>query len=422
MTCPRIDVGKDRHVILWQRHLLTDVLMARGASVPTCEPVLCPPEDPAAAMFKVLADERRVAWDWGAWKSLEITAINDGQRYAPLKFFPPQLPEVGWDGLPACDAAELAFYDAGNQHQPCGAVKVGAPGLSNFGRDVSFQQPHHHAVVVKLSNKIDGANAVVRMLEPSMTVPGRGQTARTRNVIGFARGTTELRLNIDRWAGIIAVVNLRPGHPRLLGYVNYNGERMMKPNLYSALGAAELRNVRRWVGEAAEDGAWRKRQEVTLEEWLDDWPERTKADLGEIARQARVRLNMNPLSVARLLPACPAGLSRYLALSLYGYTAQSPEQSIRRLNEGSFEAALGTLLPRLSSTLTILASPEEQGWAIGHANNPWLEAAAEWAAGEGEGGLSRALHLLEKRAEAVDAWEARSRRRTLLHDREQEES
>jgi hypothetical protein len=404
MTSSLIEIGRNRQVILWQPHLLSDVLRAQRTSVLMDEPVLRPPGDAAVLPFKVTADEKRLAWSWGEWKSLEITTFHERSKGDVLKYFPSQQPEVEWRTLPACDAVELAFYDAGDQL--CGEVKVGAPSVNTFGRNVSFSQPYRRAVAVKLLNNLDSANVFIELWEPGMT------PARRRESFPFEKKRTDILVLIERWAGIIAVVKRQTGRPQLLGYVNYNGERLMTPNLHSALGSAELLNIRRWIGEDSAHSQRREQEALTLDEWLDNWPQTTRSNLHYLAEQAHARLGMSPASVERMLRAAPAGLSRYLSLSLCGYKAPSPEQSIRRLNEDSFETSLGALLPRLATTLATLVSPEEKDWAVKHANSPWLEAASAWGGGEGTGGLNRALHLLEKRAEAVEAWEARSHRRT----------
>lgn len=402
MTANLTEIGLDGRAILWRPHLLTDVLEALGAEALGREPVLLGRGDAAAAPFKVMTDAEGLSWNWGRWKKLRVA---DGRGVAQT-YPAPQRPSVRWADLPVSDAFELTFYGADDA--PGGVVKVEMPSAAAFGRDVKFVQ-RGGVVVVRLLKRVESARVHVEVLEPGQTLDvALGQGAIKRSVVPFRPDETDLRVPLLPFT-IIAAVKLLGGRRELLGYVSYNGsEPVAEPNLSLAMDAELLKKVRGWVGEV--EGAQREGK-LTPEEWLDNWPQASRAGLFRLAEQAVAHLGLGAAEAKRLLCEHPAGLARFLALVACGYARTDAVQGVRELDGGSFEAALGALAPHLTAALPSLASPDEKSWAVAHAHNRCLEEAAAWAGGQGEDALNRALRLLEIRAAAVAAWEARSRRR-----------
>lgn len=404
MTADLTEIGKDGRAILWRPHPLTDAMEAHGAGAFAREPVLLRRGDPAAAPFKVATDGDGLSWKWGAWKKLRIADGRGGAR----TYSAAERPAASWADLPAGDSFELTFYDAGDKAR--GAVKIEMPRAAAFGRDVKFVQ-RGGAVVVSLLSRVERARVYVEVLEPGQTRDAAlGQEALRRGLVHFPQGETAVRVALTPFTIIAAVRNVG-GRRELLGYVSYNGtDPVAGPNLSLAMDAELLEKVRGWVGEEAGAPRQDTGYELPPEEWLDNWPEASRSRLARLAEQAAARLSLSTPDAGRLLRDYPAGLARLLALAICGYTHPSVEQGVRALNKGSFHEALGTLTPHLAAALSSLTSPEEKNWAVRHARHLCLEGAAAWAGGQGEPALNRALHLLEIRADAVAAWEVRSRR------------
>jgi hypothetical protein len=90
-----------------------------------------------------------------------------------------------------------------------------------------------------------------------------------------------------------------------------------------------------------------------------------------------------------------------------GFESLDPRKLIKRLNHNSFQKALNSAVPALGAALAALRTPEEKIWAIQNARNPNLQEAVNEAKNEGVPALRRALHLADKRAEAIAAWQSR---------------
>jgi hypothetical protein len=402
MTSNLVEIGQDGCAILWQPHLLTDVMRARANDALALEPVMLPPGDEAAAPFKVVNNSAALSWHWGGWKMVEFVAVGAGQTGHARKLLPPQRSQVEWRELPDCDAVELTFYDADGAR---GVVKVEASRVATFGREVEFTQPRGGVVGVRLLNQPDGESTLVERM-----IPGQEEGFRVRRPISFRPGETFLRVPVAElgW-GILAVVRRRRGRRQLLAYAHYDGEKncVSLPDVSLPLDVAELQRLRRWFGEDTRGGRAQRPDELPLEDWLDNWPGGGRSRLSHLAAQARARLGLNDEGIGQLLRSSPTGLARYLALALCGYATRSPARDIRQLDEGSFQAALSALSPQLAVALSELSAPEEKGWAVTHAHSPCLGEAVGWADGQGLDALERALHLFEKRAEAIAAWSAR---------------
>jgi hypothetical protein len=401
---PLVEIGKDGQCVLWQPHLLTEALQARGLDDLALEPALKPACVPGAAMFEVESNETSVRWDWGHWTRVEIRAEQVDGLSAPLNYVRPRHPLIGWNELPASSAVELTFYSADGVAGGC--VKIEVPERSVFNRDVSFGQPCGREILVRLLNSKDSTGLSVEWLRLGQ----REEFKRKGSPIAFPPRASHLNVPIPGdFFGIVAVVRNRDQRRYLIGYAHYNGMKTIPPNLSQTIDEKEFQRVRRWIEGATggEQQQQRIHQDVTAEEWLDNWPLNSRKRLRHLSEQARRHINLTEGDAYKTLRASPTGLLRYLTLLHFGYESSSPVKIIHLLNEGSFAAALNTALPSLGGALAHLKALEEKIWAVRHANNPNLADAASWAGNQGVAALARALHLSDKRSEALASWEAR---------------
>ena len=248
MTPHHIEIGKDGCAFIWEPHPLTDVVRAGGADALALDPMFCAQGAAATAPFKVAGGEAALSWNWGGWKAVELAAVRAGRRVSARKFLPPQPPEIEWRGLPACDAVELTFSDAEGAR---GVVKVEAPRVVVFGRDVEFAQPKRGVVGIRLLNRLDGEGVVVERL-----IPGQKGGFRRRQPTAF--GPREPFANVpvfDFGWGVLAVVSHRRGQRRLLAYAHYYGEKSrVYPQKETGADAEMLQRLRRWLGEGGRGG------------------------------------------------------------------------------------------------------------------------------------------------------------------------
>jgi hypothetical protein len=405
---PLVEISTSGQTILWQPHLLTDVVQSRQMDDLTLEPILNPTGVSGAALFKVESHETSVKWAWGQWKRVEIRADQVNGLSAPLNYVQPPRPsvkgnEVKWNELPAASAVELTFYGA--DEVAGGHVRIEVPDTATFGRDVEFVQPRGGMILVRLLNAEGAAGLSVERLR----LWDREEFRLKGDPIAFRSGESHLSVPVSSdFFGIIAVVRNRHQRRSLIGYAHYDGERMILPNLSQSIDATEFQKVRRWIeGDARRSQQQRRHQDMTAEEWFDSWPLNSRKRLRHLSDQARRRFNLMGDEAHKMLRVYPTGLLRYLALAHCGYTSSSAEKMIRLLNESSFQSALNTALPNLGGALAHLKSLEEKIWSVRHADNPNLVDAIAWAGNQGMAALERALHLLDKRSEARAAWEAR---------------
>lgn len=405
-----VEIGKDGRRIVWQPHLLTEALAV--AHPPHNELSLEPlpgPADGSASLFNVKSEGGAINWSWGPWARVEVRAETaEGRPTGARTYTTPQPPSVSWQELPASAAVEVTFYDADGDAAGC--VKVEVPDAAGFGRDVDFSGPHGNAVLVTLRNSRSDAGIAV---ECRVVGQRRGQLKEyplRGNPVRFAPGQTRVSVPIPSYfAGIIAVTRDAGGRRQLLAYRHFDDyRRLVLPDLSRALGVEELNDLRHWVEKEAGDvGPARPRRELTAEEWLANWPSDSQRRLMRLIEQAQRCADLSEEDAYMFLRMYPAGLLRFLALVCLGYESRSPAWLIRRLDGGSFQAALDATFPGLGAALPQLVAPAERAWAVVHADNANVAEAAAEAAGRGVNMLKRALHLLDVRAAAHASWEAR---------------
>lgn len=400
---PRIEIGEDGQSILWQRHLLTDVMESSRLDALTLEPLLNA-AGTGSEMFKVEIGDSSVGWQWGRWSRVEIRAGDAGEAGPPQSYSPPHPTSLGWGELPVASAVELTFY--GTDGLDAGCVKVAVPVTAAFGRGLVFTQPRGGNVEVRLPDARDSATCSVERL---MLAPGEEFRPKGSPIV-FRQGESQARVPVDlSFFGIIALIRTRRGQRKLLGYATYNGTKTSLPNLNRDEDARLFQRLRRWIEGGAHNARPQAHTATTNEEWLDNWPSNSRKRLRDLYEQAQRHLGVSGDGAYKVLREYPTGLARYLTLFHCGYKSSSSgaEKIIPPLDGGSFQAALKGVLPHLEGALSGLTAIEEKVWAIRHAENPNLAEAAAYAAGQGVSALQRALHLLEKRSQACAAWEAR---------------
>lgn len=403
---PLVEIGKDGQCILWQPHLLAEALATDERHDLGLEPLLNQ-AGVSADLFKVESDHTSIRWEWGAWQRVEIGAEQGEGAGRPLTYTRAQAPTVGWRELPPADAVELTFYDTDDALG--GRVKIEVPEAAHFGRDVEFSGPRGGAVWVKLLNSKNSGDLQVEWLRLDM----RQSFKPKGEPIAFPAGETQIRVRVPSYfaTGHIAVVRSRRGRRQLIGYAHYHdaSTNLVTPDLSRSEGVKEFQVVRRWVEGSAGAAPRRLGRDATAEEWLDNWPSASCKRLLRVSERARLCAEFAGRDARKLMRDYPTGLLRYLALRACGHPSADAAGIVRLLDGHSFAAALNVALPALGGALPLLAAPEERAWAVRHADNPNLAVAAGSAAGQGPRALARALHLLDRRAEACAAWEARRR-------------
>jgi hypothetical protein len=146
----------------------------------------------------------------------------------------------------------------------------------------------------------------------------------------------------------------------------------------------------------------------TVEDWLGSWPSGSQHRLTNLYDRVRRHFSALQLNGAdELLRTYPTGLLRYLTLIECGLKAADPPQLIRQLNGNNFQKSLNAALPALGAAIAALHDPNERIWAIRNAHNRNLATAVSEAKNDGLAALDRALHLADKRSEAIASWESR---------------
>lgn len=386
-----VDINKDQS-LFWRPHLLTEVMETKQLSDLTLEPVINPAE---AGEVRVMLESSHAAlrWEWRNWKQVEIRANHHDEATVVRTYVVSQPPEARWEDLPVVSEIEINFHD---DNGTIARAKVQIPELTNFGRDVEFEQRVRGNVGVRLS-KPPSARVVVELLRLSQkgTFKLRGEPFQ------FPIGKAQIYVPVpEGFFGIIAVVAKQAQSEQLIAAADYHDDGEIVPQ---RIINDRLRDVI--------EGRYRVAPQPRLpsvEEWIRSWPSDSQHRLSVLYEQARQHFYERPVSGSdEFLRAFPTGLLRYLTLAGCGFVASNPEKLIRQLNNNSFQKALNLALPSLGAAIAALSTPEEKTWAIQNARNPNLVEAVREAGNEGMAALARALHLGDKRAEAIAAWEAR---------------
>jgi hypothetical protein len=387
-----VDINKDQSLV-WLPHLLTDVMRSKQWNDLALEPVLNAAEaGEARIMFE--SSHAALTWEWGKWRQVEISVNHLDESTVIRTYVASQPAEARWQHLPVVSEVEIAFHD---DNGTTARAKVQVPELTNFGREVEFEQKIRGKVRVRLSTPAIGARVVVELLRLSQqgTFKLRGEP------IPFPSGKTQIYVQVpEGFFGIIAVVAKRASSTQLIAAADYHDDGEIVPQLIIN---SRLRSVI--------EGHYRVTQSSlvpTIEEWIRSWPSDSQHRLSILHDHAQQHFHARTISGSDdFLRTYPTGLLRYLTLIECGFEFSDPLKLIGQLNNNSFQRALNSAMPSLGAAVAALSTPAERIWAIQNAHNRNLLEAVHEAGNDGLAALARALHLADKRAEAIAAWESR---------------
>lgn len=388
--------------MLWRRHLLTEVMKTMQVHDLTLEPVLNPPEAEDARV-RIEKSNTSIKWEWGNWTRVDIT-VNQSEQVTVVRSYAVfQPPEAKWRDLPVVNEVEVRFRND-NGTTACAVLQV--PELTNFGRDVEFGGWIQGSVQIRLSQPVADARVEVELLRPGQ----HGTFKLKGDPKAFPAGERQLDILVpDDFFGIIAVVAKQHRSERLIAAADFNDYGEVVPQ--SIVNDRLQEVIDRRYSLAA------KPKPPSLEEWLRSWPSYSHHRLAALYDLIRQHFSKRQFILDdEYLKAHPTGLLRYLTLIQCGFDSPDPKKLIRRLNHNSFQKALNSAVPALGAAMTALRTPEEKIWAIQNARNPNLQEAVNEAKNEGVPALRRALHLADKRAEAIAAWQSRQTASSVAAD------
>lgn len=389
-----VEINKSRQTLVWRPHLLTDVMESKSLKELALEPVLDRP-DTKRARIEISSDEISLRWDWGIWNRVEISVANAKVSAFSLTYAKSESSEVDWQQLPAGRDVELTFHGSNGS---IGRAKVQVPDTANFGRDVVFGSPSNGFVVLQVGKETSCSSVVAHWLQPDMENQYRPKGAPVVFPVGQLRATLAIPNN---FFGILAVIAKQNNTRKLIAAADYKDNGSLVPHKSDN---AHLRMLRRFL----HDSGWTEfveTEKASIHDWLNSWPTDSQHRLGDIYNFALEHFATTEAD--DLLRHYPTGLLRYLALVRCGFKSSDAQRLIRQLNNVDFKTSLKFVLPALGGALEVLSSPVEREWAIQHSGHAGLHEAAAEAANHGTKALARALHLVEKRHEAIAAWQLR---------------
>ena len=388
-----IEINKDQQSLLWRRHLLTEVMKTMHVHDLTLEPVLNPPEAEDARV-KIEKGHASMKWEWGNWTRVDISVNHLDKATVVRSYAIFQPPEAKWRDLPAVSELDVRFR---NDNGTTACARMQVPELTNFGRDVEFGRWIQGSVQVRLARPVAAARVEVELLRLGQ----HGTFKLKGNPKAFAVGERQLDIPVpDDFFGIIAVVAKQHKSERLIAAADFNDHGEVIPQSIVNDKLQEVIDSRYSITS--------KPKPPSLEEWLRSWPSFSHQRLTALYELARQHFSRRQLTLDdEDLKAHPTGLLRYLTLIQCGFESLDPRKLIGRLNHNSFQKALNSAVPALGAAIAALRTPEEKIWAIQNARNPNLQEAVNEAKNEGVPALRRALHLADKRAEAIAARQSR---------------
>lgn len=387
-----VEINKNRQALVWRSHLLSEVAESRHLTDLLLEPVIDPP-DLKRAKVEITTDETVLRWNWGSWNRVEISTAN--AKHSMFTYVKPQPSEINWQQLLAGSDIELTFHGTNGV---TARAKVQVPDEANFGRDVKFDDRLKGIVPVMVANEASYSSIVAHwfLLDMQGTFRPKGSP------VVFPAGKSNATLFIPNdFEGILAVLATQNNTRKLIGAADCKEYGRVKPHPRDDDHVRVLRRFLRASGLI-------DREEIAnagIEEWLKTWPTDSQRRLRELHKSAREHFTLADAN--DLLRHHPTGLSRYLLLLRCGFKAPDAQTLIRQLNHIDFKAALKSAAPALGAVFEVISLPAERIWAIQHADHNNLYEAAKEAANHGIGALARALHLIEKRHEAIAAWKSR---------------
>lgn len=387
------EIGKDGQQLLWREHAFSDLLRAKGSPELLLEPLLNPMGEDAEVKFRFDA-EQEIAWRWQDWSRAEIIFCKVSGEEVREPRRSPAKPLVELNRLGDTAEIEVHLHD---DHGATQAVRCRVAAVLPSS-DISFKQLDD-LLMIKAGAGLHTQNIQVVKLQDRQEGP-RAWGAQ----VSFG-GKNEVATSLRDFArGAVAVFLQNGTHRRLLA-LRYIGGGELHP------GAP---NRTEWVKieQCLNRGNGSRSSSTVLpswENWLNNWTELSQRRLN-LLRETAVRLSgLDSAALGQTLQENPTGFSRCLIFRQLDCEWAGQSTYIPLLEEGELLTATGRVFPGLNSILQRPLSLEEKLWAIQRGQNLQVAEAMTEAAGRGLPSLRRALHLAEKRAEAIKARNLRHR-------------
>jgi hypothetical protein len=391
-----IELGKDGQLLEWRRHLLSVLMEARPQESLVVESVLHPKGSFPDLLLNFKSDNDGISWFWAHWDM--VIAISCGnESYSTLIRRVGQTPYLAWRDLPDCQAIELTPHDRAGSGGI--TVRVERP-LVVTGEAVKFQR-YGDAVRVTLVKHTSVRDVFIALLRKDYETTQTGEHNHLFKHEGAfipfnSDGLAEVsHSRLRRFTGAVAVVRRMRQKYYLLAYSNYIKSDRNSSSFDLRAQAEDEANVR-WAVEKHK-AAEATTNNVALDEWLNQWPDRSQKSLRRLYQQA-IR-SMSAAAAAQAIRNSPTGLLRYLVLDNCNISVPGwLDQRIQQLNEGTFNEALARVMPNLPPLLESLKSPAEMEWVIEHARHPKLPDIVKWVGTRGKTAFDSALALIDLRA------------------------
>jgi hypothetical protein len=388
------EIGKNGQQLWWREHVFSDLLRAKDGSDLCLEPVLNPVGENAQLKFR-FEPEKEIAWYWHDWSRAEILARSvSGEEVSETRRAPGKS-TIELDQLGTTAEIELLLNDdqGATEGIRCRVATV------MTSDDISFEQ-RDRVLLVKASTGIQTQNLYVIKLQerheglrsygPKTSFDGR-RIAST-SLDGFRRGPVAVFLQNGTYRRLLALRHIAGGdlYPGMLDKAEWvKTEQWLN------------RSKSVWITDTPVRSSWQT--------WLNNWTESSRRRLGVLQKIGARQFGLDAHILSSHLQAHPAGFSRCLIYRQLDCEWAGQATYIPLLDEGELLAATGRVFPSLNSFLERPLSLEEKLWAIQRGENLQVAEAIMEAAGHGLPSLRRALHLAEKRAQAIQARNLRNR-------------
>jgi len=382
------EIGMDGQKLWWREHVFSDLLRTKGCPDLSLEPVLNPVGEEARLKF-TFEPEEKIAWQWQDWSRAEILARRvSGEEVTETRRTPGRS-TIELNQLDATGEIEMVLHDGHGVTQGI-RCRIAAVMPSN---EISFEQ-WDQLLVVSASRGLQTQNLHVMKIRERQAGP-----TQWGSIASFDGKNIVLAPLEGLGRGPVAIFRQNGTHRRLLALRQIAGGDLHR----GALDKAEWLRIEQWLnhGNAGQVASTPIRS--SWENWLNNWTELSRRRLCLLHQMAVSQLSLDALSLSSHLQVHPTGFSRCLIYRQLDCKWARQPTCIPLLDEGELLAATGRVFPSLHSSLDRSLSLEEKLWAIQRGENLQIADVMTEAAGHGVPGLRRALHLAEKRAEAIKA-------------------
>lgn len=388
------EIGKDGQQLWWREHTFSELLRGKDCSDLSLEPVLNPVGENAQFKFR-FEPEKEIAWHWHDWSRAEITARKVSGEETTETRRTPEKSRIELNQLGTTAEIELLLRNDGGITQGirCPVATVMPPD------DISFEQRGRN-LLVTASTSVQTQNLRVIKLQERHEGFRRwgpessfnGKRIASTSLDGFGRGAVAVFLQNGRHRRLVALQYIAGGELHS-GTPDKNEWLRIEQSLNHGNGAPVI--------NAPVRSSW--------DNWLNNWTRFSRRRFCSLHEMAGRHLSLEPSSLSSHLQDHPTGFTRCLLYRELDCEWAKQGTYIPLLDEGELLTATGRVFPSLNSFLERGLSLEEKLWAIQRGENSQIAEAMTEAAGRGVPSLQRALHLAEKRAEAIKARNQRKR-------------